>query len=152
MDKLTEEITIIGDALPNHIHFYHLGEVTLKNEIHTNLDEIDDHWPQNVSIGFRLSGDLKALLILLFSKDLDSSTYYELGNLLASQIANKLHSQQGLSIFISPPVQLNAGRVIQILRLQKKIFCKTYVHSYKNLLIPIETLVLPDLTEEMGHA
>ncbi len=141
-------LEILATALPEQFEFYHLGPVHLSPSPKTE----DYEWSERHAIGIAFAGDMKALLVLLLEKHLDPSIYSELGNIIASQLSNRLYSEKGLEVLISPPVEISTQRLNQILNKESKMIRKTYVHSYKNLLIPIETLILPDIAEEMGYA
>src|SRR4051794_39611054 len=98
MDAREESLLQVANALPDQFEFYHLGQVS-QQPSHAHLDEV-------CAIAFYLSGDVEAIMILLFSKQLDSSLYSELGNILASQMATQLSNKSGMDLHISPPQKL----------------------------------------------
>lgn len=109
-------------AFPEEFDFYHLGQVKLKSAVerpnvrnipispinlgtvaakavgifeYTSSDKLS-------SIGYTFNGDINCALIVSFDRNLDLSTYMELGNVLASRIATQL-CESGLDVMISAP-------------------------------------------------
>jgi hypothetical protein len=137
-------INQVLDALPERFQFYHLGDVELQSyEIH-----VED----TSAVAIQLFGDLRALVVVLFPKDLDVSTYSELGNVLASKIANHMSLQNQIDIVISPPQILNRTQIDQLSKSESSITKRTYTHCYKNTVIPVSTWILPAPSEGIGYA
>jgi CheC-like family len=138
-----------SNSFPRDFDFYHLGKVALtpSNTLFEELtvDDLD-------TVIFHLYGDVRALVILFFQKSLDRSTYTELGNVLASQIATQLASQTGTDVMISPPQHLNDSQRNQIIRHKLPLIRKNYLHYVENLVVPLETWVLPFSSEGVGYA
>lgn len=136
LEKLTR-------ALPHQFTFYHLGEVQLM----PNEEPLE----QTVNIAFQISGDLHAWIIVRFPKDLDHSTYAELGNILASQLTTQLYRQEALEVQLSPPHTLTDVQLERLLQTGPFIR-KTYAHLYKNSFIPLNTIILPSPSDGVGYA
>jgi len=141
-------------ALPKHFDFYHLGEIQLTPDSplpSTPLkDQKADHYIENKqAIGYRIFGDRKVLFVLLIPEGLDLSTYSEFGNLLVSKITNQIQQESMLDLYISPPFSIHISRLTQILHTNQAIK-KTYLHSYGNSVIPIETLILPSIESNLN--
>src|SRR5690348_956386 len=119
MISTEKEISDLVNALPQNFQFYHLGEVQLK-PIDFDLQD------ETIAIAYQIYGDIKALLIVLFAQDLDTSTYCELGNVLASKIANQLNSENNLDVLISPPQTLSKAQLAQITQSALTIVRRTY--------------------------
>ena len=141
-------ISELTSALPDGFAFYHLGQV---EPLPTSgrLDNTPSIYPDSIGIAYQIQGDLRGLFIIVLDKGLDISTYSELGNILASRMANKLSSsEEGPEIMISPPHVLNHSQLERLMRSQHPIIRKTYTHFDHGLSIPIQTLIL--LTPEGG--
>ncbi len=173
-----ETIRRVVNALPHEFQFYHLGKVELQSIdvstarspvapgiqlftaqqdslqfLSTALEElITIDFKETDAIAYHLFGDLRALIIILFAKDLDFATYSELGNVLASKIANQLSLDNGADILISPPQQLNHAQIEQLIQNKNTVIRRTYTHLNKNSVIPIATWVLPTPSEGFGYA
>lgn len=135
-------------VLPQHFQFYHLGEVSSKALFNKTENPLKDA----LAVGYQIKGDIQAVVLVIFDRGLDLSVYSELGNVLASQIANQLHSQKGFDVLISPPQILSESLFENIQRSQKPLLKRTYAHVYHNFVIPIETWILKALPEGVGHA
>jgi len=133
------------DAFPTQFEFYHLGTVEQKT-LDFSLNE------DFTAVMYRIHGDIHATFLLFFEKSLDPSVYSELGNVLASRIVSQLHAQEGMDLMISPPKLLNPDQVAKILKGMSPAIRKTYAHFYKNSVIPVESVVLSALAEEIGYA
>jgi hypothetical protein len=148
MDSANSILTQLVNALPLQFDFYHLGKV----EQQTFPFEL-----KNMNgVAFRIYGDLNALMIVLFDKDLDHTVYSELGNLLASSLVTRIHQEKGIDLMISPPQAIQHGLLEQVLQQMisnaQPIIRRTYTHVFKNSIIPVETLVLSVPSEESGYA
>src|SRR4051812_47893563 len=128
--------TQILDAFPTDFDFYHLGRVEEQAELMLSLQDCS-------AIAFQLRGDATAWVVVIFSKELDSSVYSELGNILVSKMATQLNLQAGADVIISPPHFLSPPQVEKILLASQPLERKTYGHFYQNSVIPIETWILP---------
>src|SRR4051812_34966083 len=100
MDSREQSLVQIFDALPEQFDFYHLGRVELHPDLRCPPDQ------NNSSVVFRIYGDLSVWIVLFFDKDLDFSTYAELGNVLASKIITQLNTLSGIDLMVSPPIEL----------------------------------------------
>ncbi len=144
------------EALPSSFNFYHLGKVELLSESdfpaspHLPPSPLSDETSHGLS--FHLRGDLNATFIVLFRKDLDLSIYSELGNILASKIANQLLVEKNLQIAISPPHALSNQEMERLFEIESFPVRRTYVHQYENRFIYLETLFMSSLAEEIGNA
>ena len=78
-----------------------------------------------------------------FRKELDSSLYSEMGNIIASRIATQLKKNGDFEVMISPPQPVGEDRIQFVLKEGDSSFRRTYAHNYKNTVIPLETLLLP---------
>lgn len=101
---------------------------------------------------FRILGEMNAFFVVLFDKSLDESTYSELGNVIASQTVSHLNTQEGMDLMISPPKVVTEEQFSKLLMNGNQVIRKTYAHICGNVVIPVETLILPIVTEEMGYA
>lgn len=146
MDSQRLNLEQLASALPTQFDFYHLGKVEQQPLSNSNF------FRDACAVGFRLLGDLNGLMIVLFEKDLDHSTYTEFGNLLASRLATQLQTENGLDVMISPPQSLEHGLVQKLLEKNSSIIRRTYAHFYKNSVISVETLVLSAPSEGIGYA
>jgi len=136
----------LSEALPSSFGFYHLGTV-----------ELQPDWPHPtqespLGVSFRLQGDLNALFVLLLDENLDLAIYSELGNILASKIANQLFADRQLQITISPPQALSENQLALILENEPATIRKTYVHRFDNKIIYLETLFMSHHLEGIGNA
>ena len=141
----------LSEALPSSFNFYHLGKVELQpEELQPDL-QLSTH-DALYGISFHLRGDLHATLVILLGKNLDLALYSELGNILASKIANQLFVDRQLQIEISPPQLLSENQLASILESGSSTTRKTYVHRYENKIFYLETLFVPSPLEGIGNA
>jgi hypothetical protein len=148
---LEQEIKILSDlesALPEKVPFYHLGEVTLNNEILSSERELIDM----EVLGYSFLGDVRGLMLVLFDKGLDSSIYSELGNVIAARTASRLGNEKALDVLISPPKKLSSEQVNKLVDQGSMIIHRTYLHVHKGVTIPVQTWILPHTKAEAGNA
>ena len=136
----------LSEALPSSFNFYHLGKVELQPDLQPPT------YDALYGISFHLRGDLHAILVILLEKNLDLSLYSELGNILASKIANQLFVDRQLQVEISPPQTLSENQLASILQSGSSTTRKTYVHRYENKIFYLETLFVPSPLEGIGNA
>lgn len=149
----------IEKALPENFPFYHLGTVELapQNEggaSPARIAEILNEVELSRGAAFSLRGDVSGLLVVLFDAKLDVSTYTELGNLIASQVVNRLYELGNLDIALSPP-KLVQGRQVREWVDPQRALCvaRTYFHVHEQQKLLVRTLILPSAAaESAGHA
>lgn len=137
-------LEILARSLPEQFPFYHLGEVALTEEPPTSWSEEGVN-----AFAFSLRGDIEGLLLVAVDSAEDASLYSEVGNLLASGLANKLDSAEGLDIVISPPQPIETARLRALLESPADGLSKvekTYLHRYENKLVPVRTLLITAVT------
>jgi hypothetical protein len=144
--EYSENLKQLAGALPQSFEFYNLGQVSLTESTQTFPTQ------DCTAIGFRLYGDVTALLILLFPLGLDVSLYSEMGNILASRIANQLTSHNKMEVMVSPPSPISEDQFEQLIRRTTGMIRRSYVHLYKSTVIPVETVILPSPSEGTGYA
>jgi hypothetical protein len=99
----------LQDALPIAFGFYHLGHVEMNTVPESSLAEkiAQASWADDfAAVAFRLHGERKHVLVMLFDKDLDASAYTEMGNVIASRAAMRLSETGAFDCAISPPQSL----------------------------------------------
>src|SRR4051812_30633870 len=90
----------MAQALPESLDFYQMGVATrshastLSGNLRGVLFKLED------------SNGCAASVAFLFSDDEDHSMYEELGNLIASQLASRLQSEEGVTLLTSAPIAL----------------------------------------------
>ena len=136
------------DSLPSSFPFYHLGQVaqltqgTIESETELASSDL-------IAVAFTFQGETHGVLALLFNQDLDVSIYSEMGNIIASQMANTLQLSHGLDVSISPPRLLTHHQLKKLLSgSHGKV--RTYLHQHEGRVIPLQTFVVS--SEETGHA
>ena len=150
MIKLNESQRQWSEALPRDFEFYHLGKIaSASNESPGHLSAL---FEDRCIIGFHFYGTTRALLAFLFPQELDVSTYSEVGNVLASQVASQLSTQDGLDLLISPPEPLQANQLEKISRGSLPPIHKTYLHIFGDHIIPLEVLLFTFAQETTGYA
>ena len=124
-------------ALPRHFHFYSFGEIQLNGEKTESV--LEDHGLEEIySIAFQIYlEDEKLLMLMLFNKGLDESTYTEIGNIISGQTASNLSNEA----MVSPPFRLSGSRLKTLLQHYEPDSTQNYVHYYQNNIIPIQLLV-----------
>lgn len=138
-----EELSHLANALPSHFQFYHLGEVEMTPLLNSFAD--------TTSIAYRLSGEITALLVLSFAKELDMSIYSEVGNIIASRLVTQL-SEEGIDVTISSPKHLDPKQIKLLLGNKESIIRRTYAHLLKNSVIPLEATIFAASQEGIGYA
>jgi hypothetical protein len=147
--NIQDEVQVVSElstALPREFDFYHLGQVSIHEEI------IPTDFSEMKAVGFSFQGDLRGLMVLLFDEGLDASAYTEMGNVLAARIATQLSKERGLEIMISPPSAMPRERLEQLIDAGHVIIQRTYMHRHSGLAIPIQALLLPATQQEAGNA
>jgi len=147
-------------AFPTSFDFYHMGTVHAREGSPFATFELESALLKDShAVGFWIEADSRALMILLFDRELDHSTYTEMGNILASRLATELSRRHGIDTLISPPRVLSMARVERAARSASaatpRVLQKTYVHQHKNRHVPVEVLILPldaALKTGAGHA
>jgi hypothetical protein len=138
--------------LPQRFEFYHLGQVEAQSTGLPFEPFEENQLDESSILGFQLYGSARVLLILLFDKALDLSTYSELGNVLTSQVATQLNSKIGTDTMISPPELITSQQLQNLLRRSKPSIRRTYRHSFGDLVILLEALIFPVSPEGIGYA
>lgn len=142
------------EALPERFDFYHLGEVRMESRAQSLEPALVNSNTQCVA--FAIQGGARGAIAILFHKNLDHSTYTELGNILASQAADRLAKMSAgedwLPVLISPPKSLNHLQFGQMLALSPGASRFVYNHVDQGQNIPIQVIVMPALREEIAHA
>lgn len=144
MDARQQILNHFADALPKTFDFYHLGKV----ELQAQSFDID---PESTAVAFRIQGDVAVWAIVFFARELDASTYTELGNVLASKIATYLNSQIGTEVMVSSPHMLNSPQLERILTHASPLIRRTYMHFRKESIVPIEAWIISATGEEIGY-
>jgi len=163
-------------ALPQSFEFYHLGKVEIAPWQPSDSNALNDEILQRPlhSIAFTIiDEDLsRGVLLVLFDSALDLSTYSELGNTLASQIATRLSQTSGFDAWISPPKVLNPVQLKRLLQLRNHEHSedRTYVQNNGETRTTIQTVLMmlppavsstdflpddsnsPDIEKELGRA
>jgi CheY-specific phosphatase CheX len=130
-------------ALPEPFSFYGLGEVAPSMA----PIEIDEEAEAAV---FSLSGEIRGMIAVLFDRDLDTSMYTEMANVLASRVATKLSKDDGLTAIISPPRMMKAPDVLDLVEGHPAVF-RAYTHLYQQQMIPVQLVILPYLGPSLGQ-
>ena len=135
----------LGSALPESFDFYHLGPVALRTGTGaTAAASLEDLLAGCATVGFGIHGDVQGMLIVAFEKELDFSTYTELGNVVASQLATQLNRRDGTDVMISPPRPLSQARLAKILPALRApgTVVRTYLHRMAGKAeIPVHVLI-----------
>ncbi len=131
------------NALPPNFQFYHLGEV----KINSTPSPIQDPG----AIAYRIYGELSAILILLFDRDLDHSIYSELGNIIVSQLSHRISTETGLELMVSSPQFLNADQLQRLNQSNCLKLSRSYGHFFQNSVIPLEAVILAATLEEIVY-
>lgn len=152
MDLTYDFNSNLQNALPHTFDFYHLGSVELKPM--PPLTVLPEPIELNgvTGIAYQFKGDFQGLLLLLVASELDVSTYSEMGNIIASRLANSLQSKEGLDVLITPPKVLERAQVARIIQSNPNQIYSAYDHILENLVVPVQTLLFPNWGEGSGNA
>ena len=139
-------ITRLLAALPKEFEFYHLGKVKLQEA--ALASPRPDFFPaasedQVPAIGYSFRGDVTGVLILGVPGGADLSVYAELGNIIASQIATQLATQDGLDVMISAPNFLSSSALRKLVSGGTHIESRTYLHHLDQAAIAISAWIVP---------
>lgn len=148
----------ISHALPERFPFYHLGEVSPASDAVSSSGDLPpaEALAEAEIVGFRISGELQGLALILFERGLDLSTYTEMGNLLAGRFVTRLSSEQGIDAMISAPFipsEAQLSRVRETVRMARKpVLRRPYLHVHPDgRSSPVQFLLIP-LEEGAGNA
>lgn len=152
-DLRSEEIKISqwAEALPESFPFYHMGNVEVSRQSQVSIEiSPEDH----VVLGFRLLGDMRGILFVIFDRGLDLSMYTEMGNILASRFATRLSEKEDVDVMISAPAEINEEEFHRSITVSQatRLIHRTYVHDHNQISIPVQMLVLPMPSEGAGNA
>ena len=154
-ENATENVTSLLQALPDTFDFYTMGQIQSlpSDSLNPGQDSLlNTPWDTfDLTIAFRISGELSAWMVLLLEQPLDYSMYSEVGNVLASRMASQLNASHGWGIQISPPISLTAIQ-LETLKKQRCLIRKSYGHCTKTGIVPITVLILSGGSEDVGHA
>ncbi|MGZ3699950.1 MAG: chemotaxis protein CheC, partial [Bdellovibrionota bacterium] len=103
---------------------------------------------------FSFEGEARGLILAIFERTVDISAYTELGNILASQTADRLSRELGGAVLISPPKLLSEGATRgMIARAAKGEWIhRSYTHLHGRAIVPVEIVVIPIPSEGVGNA
>lgn len=144
MKPLDQNLFQFSDALPQEFDFYHLGKVK-QEPSHEDFKEYS-------AVAFQFYGEWSAILVLLFSKELDFDLYAEMGNILASRIVMQLNQEKGLDLMISPPQVIQEKTLERMTQNAKLVLHHSYTHLYQNSVIPVKTLLFSTQAEGNSYA
>jgi hypothetical protein len=145
-------LSLISQSLPETFPFYGMGDVSLvKNPKSTSPISALVEGKDGVS--FKLLGEPAVLLVVLFDKNLDSSMYSELGNILASKLCTGLSEEGEGDLMITPPYPLKSEQLKRLASVGLPFIHRSYEHVNQDKTVLIEALILPITAEgQIGHA
>jgi hypothetical protein len=138
------DLQILDQALPTEFEFYHLGKVSRDRS--DQLPEIQ--FFDKMIVGFVLQGDIRGVLLVVFDRGLDVSTYSEMGNILAGQLVTNLSRTRDLDILISAPKVVPTEQAQRLIEQARRlpggngIAQQRFLHFNNLCLVNIETLIL----------
>lgn len=148
METINDTLDVMNGAMPETFDFYHLGKVEARPAEAEDFLDLED----SVFMGFRFQGDLNGILIAVFDRGLDLSTYTELGNIIASRFATRLSDASSIDVMISPPQTLGEPLFRKLTSAAPSLLSRTYRHLDGKLSVPIQVLLLPAVAQEAGLA
>ena len=144
----------LAGFLPHTFDFYHLGEVKIESSAPDTIlldKDLLEVFDDSAAMSYRIHGDLSALLVLFFPLQLDSSTYQELGNVMASQLATFAHQGDQATLMISAPQKISRSQCASLLKSTPSPIRKTYLHRNPQGVVLLEIWLLTLSTEEPTH-
>lgn len=126
------------EALPEGFDFYHLGRIELDQSTPVATFAVSS---DQLAVAYRLQGDVRGALILIFGREHDASVYSEAGNVIASRLATELSSRRGFDVAISPPQRLTS-RQLQPLLQSGGAIARTYVHRHGSSAVKLTAVLL----------
>lgn len=140
----------ISELLPDGFSFYEMGSVA---QARSRASELRELIQDKNGVMFKLLGEPAAILIVLFDRALDVSMYSELGNILASQLCQRLSELGEGDLMITPPLVLKPEQLGKLALMNSPFTQKSYEHRDGEKAVVIETLILPLSAEgQVGHA
>ncbi len=142
------------DLFPELIHFYNLGTVELNKasiSVPQNEHEFLLLLENNHVLLFTLYGDEQKMLFILFDKNIDLSTYKELGNILASQIADKISGIRKEVVLVSPPLILSTSVAQELISGSTPDWHCHYLHSHVHR-IQLWSFPQSNMNRKVAHA
>jgi len=146
---------------PGSFEFYHLGQVK-SHEAQSAPKAKFEAFAQAGSkfLSFRVFTDSEErpwLMVLGFPQALESEVYAELGNVLASQVANLWAKEKGQVWLVSPPSTAQTSVIAETLSRESVVVAQTYIHEQELAgelyRVPLLCLLFPIReTQEEGHA
>ncbi len=115
------------DLFPSQFDFYKLGQVT-QNTAKPSTETLD-LTEDLQGLYFTLYGAEKSFLLFFFDKSLNFSTYCEMSNIIASQIADGLARKQNSIVLVSSPLKCDPAKAKQLMeRHPPEVRC-VYTHT-----------------------
>ncbi len=134
-------MTGLETAFPEQFDFYHLGQVSAAPG---NEDVSPELFEDQAVISFAFHGDFNGVLFLLVEDSLDRSLYSEMGNLIASMIANRLAAPDGIGVMPSPPREIPVETARRTASIAGVSLRRDYFHQTGKSVIPVTALLIPD--------
>lgn len=132
-------------AFPREFDFYHLGQVKM------SLTQPSPSSREKEGVAFRISGERTALVLVLFPKGMDYSTYAELGNVILSRVVTELNRAQNLELMITPPQFLSSKQLDAFDLRHDRHVRRIYSFSPENEPVSVETVILDTPFEEISY-
>ncbi len=129
MNPLTEFGHNLADYLPEAIDFYDRSVICQAPSelLRGNPLEIDSDLQ---AVGFELFGERPAWILFLIPEHADLSEYTELGNILASRLAQDFSEAEDVPTLISPPRNLSAKDLDIFFRPGAKMEHRRFVRTF----------------------
>lgn len=141
------------EALPKQFQFYHLGSVELIRTPEPEPSPVGLPIEDMHAISFLVQGEERGLLILLFDRGLEIATYMEMGNVIASQLADRLSRSYPLGVTISPPKNMATNQLDRIVSsFDGTVQSCAYLHLHQNRSIQVTALLMRHTQSRKGVA
>ena len=144
---------MLNQFFPEVLDFYESGKITACEPVEVIRDELAVlglldtlHDRVGVSLNiYSVDSEFQALMVLIFDRGLDASVYMEAGNVIAGRIADRLASTESFpnGVMISVPRLVDEPGIRLLVRSQRNLFSRSYLHIHSGNAIEIQTLLLP---------
>lgn len=132
---------LIRQSLPREFEFYHLGQVEQRPGSEAPPAGAGLLGDDRLGVAFQVRGDWNGWLLLDFDRGLDSSTYSEMGNVIASQFADRLSRAGQGDVLVSPPLLVTADQAARRLGGRPPELTTGYFHVHENTVVRLRLSV-----------
>lgn len=144
---------MLNQIFPEVLDFYESGKITASEPVQVIRDDLSLlgvletlHDRVGVSLNvYSVDSEFQALMVLIFDRGLDTSIYMEAANVIAGRMADRLACAESFpnGVMISVPRLIDESGIRLLIRSQRNILSRNYLHLHSGFAVEIQTLLIP---------